>query len=352
MGMKSVLCRIVAMMIALLAVCAGVGADPHPAGLKDHKFNPVDPVTEDGVTTFRIFDRKCSDVPYGDGRGETDCHNGNVRSILSRGFSEQLGDTVEYRFDIFVEKEFRYRGYENPHAWGFLGVGQTWPLQNHDSRLRIASWEGPLLHNFIYMLKLDSLRGAYFLDETCFGPDRFGEWNSFSMKIRWADDDRGWIRVACNGETIHLAEGLATNQAPHCYITNQCEPNVEKHPEKFLFALGPVMAGFGPEWKKFGKLSQFTDIQPEGITLRMRNIEIDSGASLYGPDDREIIRELQAHLNALGCNAGPVDGIAGEKTRAAALECREFTGSEFPENLTVLTAPVILAAYREKFPVD
>ena len=28
-----------------------------------------------------------------------------------------------------------------------------------------------------------------------------------------------------------------------------------------------------------------------------------------------------------------------------------LAGSEFPENLTVLTAPMILGAYREKFPV-
>lgn len=80
----------------LLAFVAGAAsADPHPAGLRNHKFNPLDPVTENGVTTFTIHDRQCSTVLYGDGRGENDCHNGNVRSILTAGFRERLGQSVE-----------------------------------------------------------------------------------------------------------------------------------------------------------------------------------------------------------------------------------------------------------------
>jgi len=69
---------------------------------------------------------------------------------------------------------------------------------------------------------------------------------------------------------------VATNQSPHCYITNQCEPGVDKHPNKFIYILGPVMAGIGPEWGKHGKPSQFTEIQGSGIVVKMRNISIEN----------------------------------------------------------------------------
>lgn len=338
-----------ALFAAAIAIVLTVGhasADPHPAGLKPHKFNgPVAPVTEDGVTTFHIDNHGCSEVKYGDGRGESDCYNGNVRSTLGGLPNDRLGQSVEYRFDIQVAPGFDYRGWEN------------WESRNHlpdrwDSRLRIASWEGQYLHNFLYMLKLDSRRGIDFLGRTCAPADRITEWNSFSMKVRWAADERGWIKVTCNDEVIYLEEQVATNQAPHCYITNQCEEGVFKNPDRINFLLGPVLAGFGHEWKKYNKPSQFTEIQPDGITIRMRNVAVTRGAELYADEDRAIIRRLQAHLNALGCNAGPEDGQVGPRTRAAALSCREFEDGVLPETLGLATASQILDLYETRHPVE
>ncbi|MER9002252.1 MULTISPECIES: hypothetical protein [unclassified Mesorhizobium] len=246
-------------------------ADKHPAGFKNHRLNgPSKPVTKDGVTTFKIFDRKCSSVDYGDGRGENDCHNGNIRATLI-GPESKTGESVEYRFGLWVDPAFNYPGFYNDHAIGFLPGAL-------DSRLRIASWEGPFIHNFLYMLKLDSAKGVTFLGNECQSPGRFGSWVAFSMKIRWAADKNGWIKVACDDKVIYSAENLATNQAPHCYITNQCEPGVAKNPMRFTFIVGPVMAGFGPEWKKYGLVSQFTAIQPEGITVKLRNLSARKGA--------------------------------------------------------------------------
>ena len=110
-------------------------------------------------------------------------------------------------------------------------------------------------------------------------PEHFGEWVAFSMKVRWAKDRKGWIKVRCDDNVIYSTEGAATNQAPHCYITNQCEPGIPKNPKMFTFMLGPVMAGFGPEWKMYGQPSQFTPIQPEGITIKMRDISVTPAAS-------------------------------------------------------------------------
>lgn len=329
-----------ACLLILFAATGAALADPHPAGLRDHRFNgPIKPTTAGGVTTFRIEDEGCSTVDYGDGRGENDCRNGNVRSAIVARNWDKLGDAVEYRFDIQVDPGLNYPG-------RFSHEGKRW-----HSNLRIASWEGPLLHNFLYILQLDSRRGITFLDNVCVPADRLGEWNRFSMKIRWSANDRGWIKVTCNDEVVYLAEGVATNQAPNCYVGIHCEPGVRKNPDRFLFVLGMIMDGWGMEWARYGFSSQFSKIQPEGITVRMRNVAIEKGAVLYDEQDREIIRHLQAHLTQLGCDPGPVDGVVGARTREAALSCRSFEGEQLPEKLDVTTAREILSMYERRYPL-
>ncbi|MCB1461715.1 MAG: hypothetical protein KDJ90_04625 [Nitratireductor sp.] len=320
-------------------------AEPHPAGFSNHKFNPANPVTENGVTTFHIDNHGCSDTKYGDGRGESDCYNGNVRSVLAPSRQEKLGESVEYSFDLWVDPSIDYPGYINSHAHGFIPDGR-------DTRLRIASWEGQHLHNFLYMLKLDAFHGVRFLSKPCFPVDKLGEWNRFSMKVNWASDKKGWIKVSCNDKVVWLQEGIATNQAPECYVTNQCEPGKKKNATRINFIPGPVLMGFGYEWKKHRKPSQFTEIQKDGITLKMRNLKVTKGARLYDDADIEQVKALQAHLNALGCDVGSVDGAAGPKTRKVALECREFEDGVLPETFDLATLPMILAAYREHYPAQ
>jgi len=70
--------------LMVFATHAAATADPLPKGFERHKFNgSVRPEVKDGVTRFEIFDRQCSNVDYGDGRGENDCRNGNVRSTIA-----------------------------------------------------------------------------------------------------------------------------------------------------------------------------------------------------------------------------------------------------------------------------
>lgn len=323
---------------------AVAAADRHPAGLRNHRFNgPNNPVTENGVTTFEIREHECSDVKYGDGRGESDCSNGNVRETIGVHES-RLDETWTYRFDLKVTSPVTYRGWSNGHARGFLPYG-------HDSRLRIASWEGNRLHNFIYMLKLDGYRGVTFLDKTCFGPDGFDEWHSFKLETRWTADRRGWVRVSCDDEAIYFSEGAPSRVAPHCYITNQCEPGVKKSPTRFYFLLGPVMSGFGYEWKKYGKRSQFTDFDGP-ITLSTRNVAIERGGELYDASAKEAVRGLQQHLTMLGCDPGPVDGAMGARTRSAANDCRDFEADAVPEMVNAETVSAWLAAYRKTYPAN
>lgn len=123
---------VIAVLFAAL-LTGPVLADPPPTGFELHKFNGSSaPVTEDGITTFHIEDEECSNVDFGDGRGESDCLNGSVRSMLRYERWAELGETLNYSMDILVEPGLEYEGYFNPDSAGFEPRGL-------DSHIRLAS---------------------------------------------------------------------------------------------------------------------------------------------------------------------------------------------------------------------
>lgn len=127
------------------------------------------------------------------------------------------------------------------------------------------------------MLKADNTHGLTFLGKNCQEVKDFGKWVRFSLTVNWSLEPTGNILVSCNNKVIYKRSEFATAINPQCYIANQCEPGKLKYPTEIYFVLGPVMAGFGPDWiqkKKFGMKSQFTDIQDSGIEVRVRNVEI------------------------------------------------------------------------------
>ena len=332
--------RLVSGLLAIAGFVLSFGAlaGPFPAGMEPNRFNGRDPTARDGIVTFEIFDEECSDRDFGDGRGESDCLNGTVRSGLVDRF-RPIGETYEYSFDVRIDPGFAYEGFQAFHATGFVKDG--W-----DSRFRLAIWEGNLLHNFIYQLVANTKNGMTFLGNQCQAPDKFGEWVRFSMSVRWTNDEKGWIKVTCDDRLIYLKENVATTTAPHCYPENICEPGIPKAPKKVLFQIGALMWGNGFEWKQNGKDSAFTHIQPGGITVQMRNVVIGSGGELYGAADKAIVKELQEILAGLGCDPGPADGVAGQRTREAALYCRNFGEGKLPEVFDVSTAPIFLELYK------
>lgn len=54
--MRGLLCSLSVILFFLSVGHHAIAEDPHPAGFEQHKFNPPEqqPVTEDGVTTFRL----------------------------------------------------------------------------------------------------------------------------------------------------------------------------------------------------------------------------------------------------------------------------------------------------------
>jgi hypothetical protein len=325
-------------LLSFLAFFGLAVADPLPSQFRAHQFNgSTPPIAEDGITTFNIRFGECSDVDYGDGRGETDCRNGNVRSNLSPRDEQRIGQSYEYAFDVWIDPSLEYEGYYNEMAEGLLP--EAW-----DTRLRVAHWEGSsMVKGFLYKLNLDKKKGLTFLGNQCQPPEAFGTWVSFSLKVRWTADDRGWIRVMCDGRTIYADEGIATDQNPHCYIRNDCDPDRQgRHPSRITFIPGVTLMGYGFEWKEHG-YPQFWDIPEPGITVKMRNLAVTQGAELYDAEEKALAKTLQENLNRLGCDVGSPDGVIGPKTREAAVSCRSLEG--LPARLNALTLPDFVRLY-------
>ncbi len=336
------LVQFVTLFLSLWLLATVVNAKSLPPSFSNHKFNAKNnPTVAGGVITFHIRDRECSNIDYGDGRGETDCNNGNVRSVVTYNPNKRLGQIVEYSFDIKLDNSFAYKGEKNLAAEGYYPGA-------HDSALRLASWEGPFLHNFLYMLKADTVNGLSFLAKQCQTPEKFGEWVNFSMKIHWVNTDKGWIKVTCDGRLVYAAEAVATNQSPHCWESNQCEPWKEKDPKSFNFILGPVFQGHGGDWKKNGHTSVFREIQADGITVSYRNLKVRDGASLYGEEDSAMLKGLQQRLTELGCFNGRLDGKPSSETTASALGCKTFKVDTLPKGFDLMTLPVFVELYSSK----
>lgn len=221
-----------------------------------------------------------------------------------------------------------------------------------DSALWVASWEGNNLHNFIYHLKLNNRQGLTFLGKTCQAASAFGEWVAVSMKVRWSNDDKGWIQIRCDDHVLHAAEGVPTNQPPHCFSQSWCEPGKLKEPTRIITILGPVMAGNGYDWERYGHPDKFRPIQPDGIAVEMRNIAITPGPKPYTPEQTDKIRQLQQRLADLGCDPGPADGLSGRRTREAALSCRDFGEGKLPTAFNILTLDTFSELYSDPLAAD
>lgn len=313
-------------------------ADTLPNGFEFNAHNAVNPTTEGGVTTFHILEGQCSDLEYPDGRGESDCAGGEVRSVLWTEPWTPINKPTEYAFDIRVDPALRYEGYESNFLAGLLP-------HTIDSALWLAWWEGNKLHNFIYHLKADTQNGITFLGTTCQPASKLGDWVSVSMRVRWTNDDKGWIQVRCDDRLIYAAEGVATTQAPHCYGSNQCEPGIVKHPSAVGMNVGAFMSGNGHTYAERGLPSQFRPIQPDGITVQLRNARVSASPAPYSVEQVELVKGLQQRLAELGCDPGPADGVAGKKTREAALNCRAFPEGQLPHTFSVMTLPTLVDLY-------
>lgn len=251
--------RSMLLLLPLILLTFSSASSAAPSGFKDHKFNGRNPSHAGGISTFHVESGDCSSVKYGDGRGESDCFNGNLRSRMAYSRYAKLGDSVQYEFEIFIPGDLRYSG--GP---------------NRRSLLEIAEWQRiNTIKNHIHQMHLDSRRGLTFDDAVCVRPAEFGNWHKVSVQVRWSMNDDGIMRVTCNERVIVSRTGR-TAIPPDCGQRGvfQCVPELQRPNEPIQFQLGILFRGYGERGRRDG-LNPAGRVPPEGgFTIQTRNVAV------------------------------------------------------------------------------
>lgn len=268
---------------------------------------------EDGVYTVRVEPDACDPTPY-PGMTESDCEGGNRRSqLLGAGSSAAQGESWAYEFDFRVPEGFSY--VPDRLVWRMA------PLSKDErfllfSRLNMAEWKKDRPKNHIYHLKLDSILGATFLDRVCAGPEKFGEWVSFRMEVKWGE--RGFMRVTCDDEVIY--EALTdTSTNPFCIPEQHCEGT--QHESGLVNQPLGMFVGLTSEAATYGMPST---VPPEGYSLEYRNLSAKRTDDVTRPS----VLEAQQALLDRGFDPNGVDGLFGRGTAAALRAFQESEGLE------------------------
>lgn len=247
----------------LFFILAGLGLSKTlsaaPSGFSDHRFNGRDPVHAGGVTTFHVKAYDCSSIKYGDGRGESDCFNGNLRSRIAYKKTARLGDSVQYAMEIRIPRNLRYGG--GP---------------NRRSLLELAEWQRlDTIKNHIHQLHLDSAKGLTFDDAVCLRPADFGNWARVVVQVRWSMEADGILQVRCNDRLVVSRAGR-TAIPPDCGAPGiyQCEPALQEPRKPIQFQAGILFRGYGPGLQAEGISARGRVPPPEGFTVEMRNIKV------------------------------------------------------------------------------
>ncbi|WP_424965705.1 hypothetical protein [Dinoroseobacter sp. S375] len=248
-------------VLAMVSICAAFAAhaQDHSKRFKPHKFNGSKPVYSGGIWSFELKPQGCSSRKYGDGRGESDCLNGNIRSRIAAPKNVKPGQLVEYSMEIRIAPNFRYDGGPTP-AW---------------SKLEVAEWGRTKgIKNHIYDLQLDTVRGLTFERQVCVPPSKLSQWNKFQLRIKWSKSGDGFLEARCNGKVILSRRDQQTVIPPDCAAKYklQCDPSQQIPSASIYWQVGPKLSGFGPNFAKYGFSSQFAPFPRNGILLQMRNL--------------------------------------------------------------------------------
>lgn len=234
-----------------------------PTGFSEGRNSAVTPKSKGGEVIFTLSRGQCQARTYGDGRGESDCKNGNSRSQLNAKKKQRLGQTYEYAFDLWIDPGFRYNG----RGWGNV---------NYRSRLWIAEWQREnTIKNHMYEMYLDSRNGVTFEDKVCVPPSRFGQWNSFVLQVKWSNGPDGAMQVLCNDQIIYARKG-PNAVPPGCGQPwkQQCKTELQDLSKPILWSIGPSLKGHGMDYARFGFPSPFPPFPDSGLTMKMRNLYV------------------------------------------------------------------------------
>lgn len=258
MVLRSALFLFFAMTLSSVATSAEL-----PKGFDGATFQGRNPEFKNGTVSFTLMNGDCSKRDYGDGRGESDCKNGNLRSQIHTRGKQKLGNTYEYSMEIWIDPAFDH----------FSPYGQP------RSPLLIAEWQRiNTIKNHMYELHLDSYNGVQFEDKNCFGREGFGQWHQFRMTVKWSKRNDGFLRVTCDDKLVYELAGQQTAIPPLCgeEEKRQCVPKLQNLRQPVQWQVGPKLGGFGMEYAKYGMPSQFRKFPDGGLRMKVRSL-------YYGP---------------------------------------------------------------------
>ena len=185
-----------------------------------------------------------------------------VRSQVQAPGATKVGQSVDYRMEFFVPKNFSYPG-ERSFPSG--------------TRLLIAEWkrsEG--IKNHVYEILLDSRRGATFELSLCIKPSDFGRWNSFTLRIKWSRGTDGFMEARCNGRLV-----LQRLNNPYRDPVNLPDPTEQAAMRagtadtrrSTARSAGPISAQ-PSDYGGWGSRHRLAPFPKDGIEIRVRNLEV------------------------------------------------------------------------------
>lgn len=218
----------------------------------------------------QIFDRECVSVDYGDGRGESDCSNGNVGSAVETKKLFNINSIIKISFDFWIQPNLDV---QPVRMYTERGPFTSDPFHSHLIMFELERTHS--IKNHVYDLDVDSLRGVTFLDKNCIKPSAFGAWHSFEFDLVYTDKKSGSLTVKCDGATIYERSNFNSALNPFCYEANGCAPKYDQlYNEPMRMELGAQMRGNGWNAEQLGRPT-FNKIQGDGIMIRYRDLVIE-----------------------------------------------------------------------------
>lgn len=162
---------------------------------------------------------------------------GQQLSALQTGEDWRIGQAYLFGFDVRLDPEAL-----GPHP---ITVSRL-------TRVTVPESE-------IASVLLDRRRGVTVFGRTCVPPEKLAEWHRVEMRIRVANDDKGFLEVFCDRKPIWAQKDMRTTFPPGCRLREGCNDDVAQ-PARFAWQIGlmPVKA-----------VSKNTEIQMQRLHQRL-----------------------------------------------------------------------------------
>ncbi len=140
---------------------------------------------------------------------------GDRTSIIQAGEEWRAGETYLLGFDVRLDPKF-------------LGKEKI-------TLSRLTRKGNPSVE--IAVVKLDLEFGVTVFGRSCIPAADLSKWHRVEMRIKFSDEDKGYLEVFCDRKPIWAQVDMRTNFAPECRYSEGCRKPVPK-PERYKWQLG------------------------------------------------------------------------------------------------------------------